>query len=131
MKLPRKGNNKEARIFQGAERRRHEEWTVIRRNGTFATPDIKQKQRKSNSLERSAERITFGEVNSFIATGDYNWLLQTAYIQMRRLIMSRLIWIYAVWQSVFQLYIKTTFQAIVCLKKRGRKMSSKNWHRKS
>ena len=32
--------------------------------------------------------------------------------------MSRLIWIYAVWQSVFQLYVWTTsFLAIVCEKK--------------
>ena len=34
---------------------------------------------------------------------------------MRRLIMSRLIWIYAVWQAVFQPYIETSFQAKVYL----------------
>ena len=34
---------------------------------------------------------------------------------MRRL-MSRLIWIYAVWHSVFQLYILTSFQSTICLK---------------
>ena len=50
-----------------------------------------------------AKRVV--KVNSFAATGDNNRLLQTAWIQMRRLIMSRLIWIYAVWHSVFQLYI--------------------------
>ena len=44
-------------------------------------------------------------LSSFIAIADNNWLLQTAKIQMRRLIMSRLIWIYTVWHSVFQLYI--------------------------
>ena len=55
-------------------------------------------------------------VNSFIATGNKKRLLQTAWIQMRRLITSRLIWIYAVWYSVFQLYVYTSFQSIVCLK---------------
>ena len=35
-------------------------------------------------------------MNSFTATGDYKRLLQTADIQMRRLVMSRVIWIYTV-----------------------------------
>ena len=39
--------------------------------------------------------------NSFIATGDTNRFLQIALIQMRRLMMSRLIRIFA----VFQFYI--------------------------
>ena len=40
---------------------------------------------------------------------------------MRRLIMSRLIWIYAVWRSVFQLNMLTFFQTIPCLKQQKTK----------
>ena len=69
-----------------------------------------------------------------------NRLLQTGYIQMRLLIMSCLIWIYAVLRSVFQLLtfqlLSINFFPSVCLKKKQQKitddnLSSEIWHQKS
>ena len=61
---------------------------------------------KMDLLQRNSKDVN---INTFTATGEINRYLQTAQIQM-----SRLIRIYAVWHSVFQLYIQTSFRSIVC-----------------